>query len=299
MIDNKIVEILEKYHNEVAEEISNINLAIRKIRGELKLVSDCLIGELLSYSKNTGIENKEKELELLRDSQTIREYIKSFDILDFRDNYYDEDTENQELEKANSILNLHDIIVLNNTLNCDIKHKIHDLSVGLPVLDESGDVNIIYVLASYCEDCNRYTITKEVFNTINGVILCEVINKIGITAENKEDVEIELSQRESILYRYGYNVKTSENLSTKQRHIIIASLVESGIMTRTQIIDHLTSLINRGEKIESWKRAVDKWKQDRYYTQDYKTENLPSVIANKILLGYKESMQVHLYDTTL
>ena len=67
-------------------------------------------------------------------------------------------------------------------------------------------------------------------------------------------------------------------------------LVESGIMTRTQIIDHLTSLINRGEKIESWKRAVDKWKQDRYYTQDYKTENLPSVIANKILLGYKESM---------
>ena len=137
----------------------------------------------------------------------------------------------------------------------------------MPVLDESGDVNIIYVLASYCEDCNRYTITKEVFNTINGVILCEVINKIGITAENKEDVEIELSQRESILYRYGYNVKTSENLSTKQRHIIIASLVESGIMTRTQIIDHLTSLINRGEKIESWKRAVDKWKQDRYYTR--------------------------------
>ena len=283
MIDDKIVEILEKYHNEVAEEISNINLSIKKIQGELKLVSDCLIGEVVSYSKNTNIENKEKELELLKDSQTVREYIKSFDILDFRDNYYNKDT-------TDPILSLHDIIVLNNTLKCDTKHKTHDISVGLPVLDESGYVDIIYVLASYCEDCKRYTITKEVFNNINGVILCEVINKIGITAENKEDVEIELSQRESILYRYGYNVKTSENLSTKQRHIIIASLVESGIMTRTQIIDHLTSLINRGEKIESWKRAVDKWKQDRYYTQDYKTENLPSVIANKILLGYKESM---------
>lgn len=282
MIDNKIVEILEKYHNEVAEEISNINLAIRKIQGELKLVSDCLIGELLSYSKNTGIENKEKELELLKDSQTVREYIKSFDILDFRDNYYNKDT-------TDPILSLHDIIVLNNTLKCDTKHKTHDISVGLPVLDESGYVDIIYVLASYCEDCKRYTITKEVFNNISGVILCEVINKIGITAENKDDVEIELSQHESILYRYGYNVKTSENLSTKQRHIIIASLVESGIMTRTQIIDHLTSLINRGEKIESWKRAVDKWKQDRYYTQDYKTENLPNVIANKILLEYKEN----------
>lgn len=282
MIDNKIVEILEKYHNEVAEEISNINLAIRKIQGELKLVSDCLIGEVVSYSKNTNIENKEKELELLKDSQTVREYIKSFDILDFRDNYYNKDT-------TDPILSLHDIIVLNNTLKCDTKHKTHDISVGLPVLDESGYVDIIYVLASYCEDCKRYTITKEVFNNINGVILCEVINKIGITAENKDDVEIELSQHESILYRYGYNVKSSTNLSTKQRHIILASLVESGIMTRNQISDHLTMLISRGEKIDSWKDATDKWKQDRYYIQDYKTYNLPSVIANKILLEYKES----------
>lgn len=282
MIDDKIVEILEKYHNEVAEEISNINLSIKKIQGELKLVSDCLIGEVVSYSKNTNIENKEKELELLKDSQTVREYIKSFDILDFRDNYYDKDT-------TDPILSLHDIIVLNNTLKCDTKHKTHDMSVGLPVLDESGYVDIIYVLASYCEDCKRYTITKEVFNNINGVILCEVINKIGITAENKDDVEMELSQHESILYRYGYNVKSSTNLSTKQRHIILASLVESGIMTRNQISDHLTMLISRGEKIDSWKDATDKWKQDRYYIQDYKTYNLPSVIANKILLEYKES----------
>ena len=282
MIDDKIVEILEKYHNEVAEEISNINLSIKKIQGELKLVSDCLIGEVVSYSKNTNIENKEKELELLKDSQTVREYIKSFDILDFRDNYYDKDT-------TDPILSLHDIIVLNNTLKCDTKHKTHDMSVGLPVLDESGYVDIIYVLASYCEDCKRYTITKEVFNNINGVILCEVINKIGITAENKDDVEMELSQHESILYRYGYNVKSSTNLSTKQRHIILASLVESGIMTRNQISDHLTMLISRDEKIDSWKDATDKWKQDRYYIQDYKTYNLPSVIANKILLEYKES----------
>lgn len=282
MIDDKIVEILEKYHNEVAEEISNINLSIKKIQGELKLVSDCLIGEVVSYSKNTNIENKEKELELLKDSQTVREYIKSFDILDFRDNYYNKDT-------TDPILSLHDIIVLNNTLKCDTKHKTHDISVGLPVLDESGYVDIIYVLASYCEDCKRYIITKEVFNNINGVILCEVINKIGITAENKDDVEIELSQHESILYRYGYNVKSSTNLSTKQRHIILASLVESGIMTRNQISDHLTMLISRGEKIDSWKDATDKWKQDRYYIQDYKTYNLPSVIANKILLEYKES----------
>lgn len=278
MIDDKIVEILEKYHNELIDEISNINLAIQRIQDELKFISNCLMDDLLSYGKNTGIKNKEKELELLKDSQSIREYINSFDILDFRDDYADE---------VEPVLSLCDVVVLNNTLTCDLNHKIYDITVALPVLNEDGDINNITVLASYCEDCDRYTITKDVFNNINGVLMCQVIDKTSTYYTDGVENDIEIDQHESLLYRYGYNVKTSKNLSTKQRHIIIASLVESGIMTRNQISDHLTVLINRGEKIDSWKDATDKWKQDRYYVQDYKTYNLPSVIANRILLEYK------------
>lgn len=213
----------------------------------------------------------------MKDSQSIREYINSFDILDFRDDYADE---------IEPVLSLYDVIVLNNTLACDLNHKIYDITVALPVLNENGDINNITVLASYCEDCNRYTITKDVFNNINGVLMCQVIDKTSTYTDVIES-DIEIDQHESLLYRYGYNVKTSKNLSTKQRHIIIASLVESGIMTRNQISDHLTMLINRGEKIESWKDATDKWKQDRYHIQSYKTYNLPSVITNRILLQYQ------------
>lgn len=276
MIDDKIVEILQKYHNELIDEISNINLAIQRIQDELKFISNCLMDDLLSYGKNTGIENKEKELELLKDSQSIREYINSFDILDFRDDYADE---------VEPVLSLYDVIVLSNTLNCNLNHDVYDITVTLPVLDENGDINNITVLASYCKDCDRYIITKDIFNNIDGVLMCEVIDKT-YTINNSDD-DTEIDQHESLLYRYGYNVKTSVNLSTKQRHIILASLVESGIMTRNQISDHLTMLINRGEKIDSWKDATDKWKQDRYYVQDYKTYNLPSVIADRILLKYK------------
>lgn len=277
MIDDKIVEILQKYHNELIDEISNINLAIQRIQDELKFISNCLMDDLLSYGKNTGIENKEKELELLKDSQSIREYINSFDILDFRDDYADE---------AEPVLSLYDVVVLSNTLNCNLNHDVYDITVTLPVLDENGDINNITVLASYCKDCDRYIITKDIFNNIDGVLMCQVIDKTSTYTDGIES-DIEIDQHESLLYRYGYNVKTSTNLSTKQRHIILASLVESGIMTRNQISDHLTMLINRGEKIENWKDATDKWKQDRYYIQSYKTYNLPSVITNRILLQYK------------
>ena len=43
-------------------------------------------------------------------------------------------------------------------------------------------------------------------------------------------------------------------------------------------------LINRGEIIDSWKDATDKWKKDRYCVHDYKTYNLPSVIADIIFI---------------
>lgn len=113
MIVSKIVEILNKQNMEVAEEISNINLAIKN---ELKLVSDCLIGELLSYSKNTGIKNKENEIELLNESICIREYIDSINTLDFN---------NYQSEENIIELSFCDVIVLNNTLKCDSKHKTH------------------------------------------------------------------------------------------------------------------------------------------------------------------------------
>ena len=279
MIDSKIVEILNKHNTEVAEEISNINLAIKKIKNELKLVSDCLIGELLLYSKNTGIKNKENEIELLNESICIREYIDSINTLNFN---------NYQSEENIIELSFCDVIVLNNTLKCDSKHKTHDINIIIPILGKIGNITSVNVLASYCEDCKRYTITKESFNEINSVILCEMIDKIGITTENDNDEMMELAQHESILYRYGYNVKSKNSLTSKQRHIIIASLVEAGVLTRSQIVDHLTMLINRGEKIESWKDATEKWKQDRYFTLKYKKENLPSVIANKILLKYNE-----------
>lgn len=76
MFPDEIKQILEKYNSEVAEEISSINLATERIRDALKSVNSFLIGELVSYSKNTEINNLEKESQILKDSQnSTRIYI--------------------------------------------------------------------------------------------------------------------------------------------------------------------------------------------------------------------------------
>ena len=129
---------------------------------------------------------------------------------------------------------------------------------------------------------------KTDFKQIEGVIACKVVDYTTIQNGNNNyyDDEIEIKQKESILYQYGYNVKTKEDLSDKQRHIILASVVESQILTREQICSHLDTLIERGSKIEKWELATQKWKQDRQYVKKYNNKNLPTILFNKVILKY-------------
>lgn len=284
MLSQEIVYILLKYHNEVAEEISNINLAIGNIVVQLNSVSSVLIDELLSYAKNTGIDHTDKELELLQDSQKLRQYISSIQEI-IPDYNYD----SEELSAIELQLGIHDVIVLSNTLKCSYSnHKTTDVIIQVPVLYNDENVVQIPITASYCQEYNRYTILKDDFKAITGIIVCKVIDET-ISASSTNDDEIDIEQKQSILYSYGYNVQSKTNLSDRQRHMILASVIEAEILNRRQVADHLTTLIERGSKIPKWKDATEKWKQDKRYVEKYKTENLPTVIFDKIILKYRKS----------
>ena len=62
-------------------------------------------------------------------------------------------------------------------------------------------------------------------------------------------------------------------------------------MERRDIINHLTTLIDRGSKIPSWKIATQKWRQDRAFVQNYKLGDLPTVIFDKVIKKYTYQKQ--------
>lgn len=281
MLPEEIVNILSKYQNEVAEEISNINLAIEKISNEINSVSSVLMDELILYAKNTGLKNKDKEIELHEDSFKLREYLSSINIIPHKiDNTIITDNSSEQLD-------IFDFIVLQNTLKCSYNnHETNDVNAKIPVLHDE-EVSLVEISCSYCKTCNRYTILKDDFKQIDGVIMCKVIDETTYYGESITD-NLDIEQRKSLLYKYGYNVQSKANISSKERHIILSSIIEANIMNRRQIMDHLTTLIERGSKIQNWKEATNKWKEDKYYVQSYRTENLPSVIFDKIILKYKK-----------
>lgn len=191
-------------------------------------------------------------------------------------------------EVNNRQLIFKDVIVLSNLISCTTKdHNLKDVLVQIPIFNVDGSITFINVNISYCSQCDKYIMLKSDFKNINGIVACEVIDQTTIRNKNDSD-DIEIKQYESVLYKYGYNVKTKDNLSDRQRHLILASVVESGILTREQICSHLDTLIERGSKIEKWKLATEKWKQDRHYVKKYSVNSLPSVLLNKIILKYSQ-----------
>lgn len=212
-------------------------------------------------------------------------------VIDYEADDFDFDNTNIFLnkDKYNEIpsINIYTLIVLSNTLKCSSNHDTKDIIAKLPVLNEYGQISYISVNASYCPNCNRYTILKEDFNAIAGIVTCKVIDETA-SYDGSSESDIEINTKQSILAQYGYNVQTKKDLSEQQRHIILSSIIEAQIMTRREVIDHISTLIERGSKIPNWKFATQKWKEDRQFVSDYQSDCLPEVVFNNIILKYRK-----------
>ena len=214
-------------------------------------------------------------------------------VINYETGYFDNSNTNIILDYTyheQRTVTFNDVIVLSNVRSCTIKeHGLADVIARLPIFLNEGDIGFTDISISYCPKCNKYIMLKKDFKQIEGVIACKVIDQTTSQNNNYNYDEIEIEQKKSILYQYGYNVKTKAGLSDKQRHMILAAVVESQILTRGQICSHLDTLIERGSKIEKWKLATQKWKQDRQFVKKYNIKNLPPVLFNKVILKYNVS----------
>lgn len=296
----KIEEILNKYKTEnwCKDTISNISNNTEKTINQLKNVQNNLSHKLLDLNLSDQLEDDETISSLQKDIKLVKELILCFakfknnisDMVEYGETINDISVNVIPDDKflVDNQLIFKDVIVLSNLISCTIKeHSLKDMFVKVPIFNVNGNINFVNINISYCNQCKKYIMLKNDFKQIEGVVACQVIDQT--TTKNKSDIDdIELKEKESILYQYGYNVRTKDNLSSKQRHLILASVVESNILTREQICSHLDTLIERGEKIDNWKLATQKWKQDRYYIKKYNTNNLPNILLDKIILKYSQ-----------
>lgn len=284
MIPEDIQQIILKYNKEICNEISSINLAIERIKDSFKVINDVISSDLFSYMRSNEVFDKEKENQLLQDAQRIREFMTS--INGINEKHIEKDL--KITKKVYKKLSIQNIIVLKTIKQCSHdNHQIEDVIAKIPVLYDTCKVHFLDVELSYCKTCDQYYMLKSDFDKITGIILCQVIDQTSVGNVNQND-DFSKLQSQSILFKCGYTVSSQRNLPVEARRIILCSVIESHLMTKAEIKDHLNILIERGRKIPSWKEATKRWEYDKKFIDEYDWRNVPQVVYDKIVLKYSK-----------
>lgn len=133
----------------------------------------------------------------------------------------------------------------------------------------SGKTRYLKVL--YCEDCQKYYAAK---NQIDRFIRAGIALKVKFISLDYSDYSDFKSVSDLALY--GYNVRKN-GLKDHDRMKLLVKIIENGLMSPHEIIDHLNGLISLHQYDPKWSAAIDKYRDDIAFVNDYKFQN-PDVI---------------------
>lgn len=126
--------------------------------------------------------------------------------------------------------------------------------------------------AAFCPECNKYYILERDYQLLRlrGRICCKVVE---IDELLRSGLTFNSWQEKSLLRIYGYNVNKNENLTQEERQRILSFVLENGIMTSYEIINHLEWQISTREGRLNMSDAISKWEDDIRYVRNYQYVN--------------------------
>ncbi len=89
----------------------------------------------------------------------------------------------------------------------------------------------------------------------------------------------------STLRLYGYTVSKNEGLTDGQRQELLKNLMDSRLMSKTDILNHIEWLVNTHEGNYKYADACDKWMSDIRFVNQYRLDTQRSVWAKFISNG--------------
>ena len=140
--------------------------------------------------------------------------------------------------------------------------------------------NEIKMNVEYCTECKKFILNYTSYQ--------EYRNKYGVIIGNLRMVTNDLFDgaydlaEESPLKLSGYNVGQQDDFDSETRHFILASIIYDNIMTKGEVIGYLQHFIHlNGSKSSNW-LALQKWREDLEFVQNYNLNTQPKVAISNI-----------------
>ncbi len=185
----------------------------------------------------------------------------------------EDEEEDKEEDTEENILSFESFVVYTNYLRCISEgHDPEETEAVVQVLDKKTN-NLKYIKFS-CFKCNKCKVHYIDLNTYNklkqyGYILCQVLSQCEFDERESGYNPFSDLNPQSLLYRCGYNVNASNNLSDNARHMILERIISSGIISKGKVIGHLRYLIKINQYTKSFEKSREKWKKDIEYLYNH------------------------------
>jgi exoribonuclease II len=78
--------------------------------------------------------------------------------------------------------------------------------------------------------------------------------------------------KESPLMMCGYTVRESDGLTSKERQLILANIIDRKILSKPRVIDYLQFFVSWRDGNPNMRNACDKWREDLTFVRNYKMD---------------------------
>lgn len=206
----------------------------------------------------------ERKLELV----STCEYM----ICDCFEELYDEDNEADIFDDDT-------LYVHKGTIVCKKNNHCTENATAILMNTSGKDIELN---VSYCCECKKFFISYSTYRHYREKY-GPILGNIKMT-QNGEYVwdSLDLAD-ESSLHLCGYNVSQKDNLSDIQRRTIITATIESGAMTKDDIIHLLNYFIDVNGAKKGNEIARSKWCSDLDFVLAYNTEKQKHFVVSKIV----------------
>ncbi len=176
-----------------------------------------------------------------------------------------------------------DFVTMQDMNSCTKRnHDIEPINALVFVLRRNGTIITKTIPASYCRTCKKYYISKWWYDDIceHGIPLWRSITEKNHSKQINSHLDFSKLNAESKLHINGYNVGSTDNLSSEQRQMLLSLLMECKVCTKEEILHHISWLITSRQGMNSMQNAVGKWKADRDFVAKY-------MMGSRRLVGIK------------
>lgn len=144
----------------------------------------------------------------------------------------------------------------------------------------------------YDKKTQKYFINEETYIMTRKAYGLPYLRLQTSYANRKGNNDFSALRQQSELNLMGYNVNATEGASTEERRKILRDAIDSGVLWKRDIINHLEWLIHTRAQIPNMENAVGEWKQDLMYISSYKADEQRKVWINKFKSRFSEKTLV-------